>query len=137
MKNIFQIKPILYTLITIFILLLAFFLFLPFFMPANRTLFPLVAILGFMFFILGIMLMFLAKKEKGKLKVFLMLTGFGAIAPLAGSILHNLFYALSIAFTGLKTFFEVLHAGFFILAILVAPVLFIAGIVGSIFYLRD
>ncbi|MFH1429413.1 MAG: hypothetical protein ABIH39_06685 [Candidatus Margulisiibacteriota bacterium] len=100
MKNILKPKPVLYSLITVFILLLIYFLALPFFMPDSRTLFPLVAILGLVFFILGILLMVTAKNEQGKRKLFLMLTGLGATAPLAGSILHNLFYAFSIAFTG-------------------------------------
>ena len=94
-------------------------------------LFPLVAILGFIFLVLGFVLTFIARKEKGRLKLFLMLTGISAIVPFIFSMLHNLFYGLSITFENFKYLFEVLHIACFIVSIIIAPITFIIGIVGS------
>ena len=133
MKNKLRLKIILYSLIIIFILLLAYFL-TPFPSSIERTFFLLAAILGFIFLILGIILTFIARKEKGRLKLFLMLTGISAIAPFIFSILHNLFYGLAIAFGNLKYLFEALHITSFIISIIIAPIMFIVGIVGSIIF---
>jgi len=133
MKNKLFLKRIFYSLISIFILLLICFL-IPFPSAIQRAFFPLVAILGFIFLILGIILIFISRKEKGKLKLFLMSTGISAVAPLVFTILHNLFYALSITFENFKYLFEALHATFFIIAIIIAPIIFIAGIIGSIIF---
>ena len=135
MKKISRLKIILYALIIILFLLVAYFL-TPIPAPIKRTLFPLVALLGFVFLMLGIILIFLARKEKGKLKLFLMLTGISAIVPFIFSILHNLFYGLAITFESFKLIFEILGAGFFIIAIIVAPIMFVVGIVGSFIFLR-
>ena len=131
MKNKSRLKKIFYSLITVFILLLVCFI-IPFPSPIKRTFFPLIAILGLIFLILGIILTLIARKEKGKLKVFLMLTGISAIAPLICSILHNVFYALAIAFENLKFLFEILHVSSFIISIIIAPIIFIIGAIGSI-----
>lgn len=136
MKNKSLLKTILYSLIAVFILLLVLFL-TPFPSPIKRIFFPLIAILGFVFLALGIVLTVIARKEKGKLKLFLMLTGISAIAPLVSSILHNLFYALAIAFENLKYLFEILHATFFIISVIIAPITFIIGIAGSIIFLNN
>jgi hypothetical protein len=135
MKKIVRLKTTLYSLIIILFLLLAYFL-IPFPVPIKRTLFSVVVILGFIFFMLGIILTFMAKKEKGKLKLFLMLTGISAIAPFIFSILHNLFYGLAITFENFELIFEILSASFFIIAIIVAPIMFVVGIVGSLVFLR-
>lgn len=124
-------KPtaILYIMMTIFVLIALFF-FLPE-GPLQRRLFPVLGILGLLFLILGIVLIFLSRKEKGKQKFFLMLTGISAISPLLFSILHNLFYGLAIAFEDLAIIFEPLHAISFIISIIIAPILFIVSITGS------
>ena len=129
MKKRTHLKGILYALTATFILIVTYFL-LPSPEDLKRTLFPLVAVLGFVFLALGIVLIFLSRKEKGKLKGFLLLTGLSAVAPFAGSILHNLFYGLGEAFTALIWLFGPLHAAFFIIALLIAPILFIIGITG-------
>ena len=136
MKNKSCLKTIFYSLIAIFILLLSCFL-IPFPSPIKRAFFPLIAILGFIFLILGIVLAVIARKEKKKLKLFLMLTGISAIAPFIFSILHNLFYALAIAFENLKYLFEALHVTCFIISIIIAPIAFIVGIVGSIILFKN
>lgn len=127
MKNRSIIKKVLISLIIIFILILTFFLLQSF----DINLFPIAAVLGALFLILGIYLTILSKKETGRLKTYLMITGLSASTPLLSVILHNLFYGLGIAFPNLSTFFEILHVGFFLLALIVAPVLFLIGIIAS------
>jgi uncharacterized membrane protein HdeD (DUF308 family) len=109
------IKNILYVMLAIFVLLILYFA-IPFFHDMKRGFFLVIAVLGLAFMVLGILLMVFAVKSRPdkKLKVFLILTGASAIGPLAGSIL------------------EFLHAAFFILALLVSPVVFLVGAVGSI-----
>lgn len=127
-------KTILYSMIAIFILIMLFF-----FVPENslrRMLFPVAGVLGLLFLVLGIVLVFLGRKEQGKLRLFLVLTGASAIAPLLFSVLHNLFYGLAIAFEGLAFLFEPLHAISFIISIIIAPILFITGMIGSIILTR-
>jgi len=135
MKNKSPLKKIFYSLIIIFILLLIYFI-MPFSSDIKRSLFPLVAILGVIFLTLGVILTFFARKEKGKLKIFLILTGISAIAPFVGTILHNLFYGLAITFENFKFLFEALHITFFIISIIIAPIVFLIGIVGSMLFLK-
>ncbi|MEE8131682.1 MAG: hypothetical protein V3T98_01430 [Candidatus Paceibacterota bacterium] len=126
-------------LIIIFIIILVYFLIPYSPSPLNyikSVLFPLIAILGLVFLILGVKLTFIARKEKGKLKLFLMLTGISAVAPLPFAILHNLFYGLAIIFENFKHLFEALHVASFIIAIVIAPIIFIVGAVGSIFFFK-
>ncbi|MCD4811723.1 hypothetical protein K8R14_03925 [bacterium] len=127
MKNKSIIKKVLISLIIIFILILAFFLLQSF----DINLFPVAAVLGVLFLILGIYLTILSRKETEKLKTYLMITGISAITPLISVILHNFFYGLGIAFPNLSGIFEILHVGFFLLALIVAPLLFLMGITAS------
>jgi hypothetical protein len=131
MKNKSFLKKIFYSLIIIFVLLITYFL-ISFLLDLSRIFFLLLLILGLTFLILGIILIVLAKKEKRKLKLFLMLTGISAISPFVFSILHNLFYGLSIAFENFKYLFEALHVASFIISLIVAPLAFIIGVIGSI-----
>ena len=94
------------------------------------------AILGVLFLALGIWLIILARKEKGRLKLFLMVTGISSVAPFAGTILHNMFYAFAITFEKLAFLFEALHATFFIISLVMAPLAFIVGIIGSLICLK-
>jgi hypothetical protein len=135
MKNRSTLKKILYSLIIIFILIVNFFV-IPTPLSEKRIGFLLVAILGLLFLFLGIILIFLARKEKGKLRLFLILTGASAISPLPFSILHNLFYALAIVLEDVKLLFEILDGASFIIALLIAPITFIVGVIGSIVLLR-
>ena len=133
MKNKPFLKTIFYALIIIFVLILLYF-FTP--LANKEAIFLLVAILGFIFLILGIILTFIAKKEKGKLKLFLMITGISAIAPFVFTILHNVFYALAIVFVSFKYLFEALHVISFIISLIVAPIVFIVGVIGSIIFFK-
>ena len=124
-------KSIFYSLVVIFILLMFYFI-IPSPYPIRRRLFVVVMVLSGIFLILGILLIVIARKEKGTLKFFLTLTGIAASVPLIFTLLHNLFYALSITLGELKSLFEVLHVSSFIISIIVAPIMFIIGATGSI-----
>ena len=133
------VKKIFYVLMGIFVLLVSYFLAW-FSDETKRALFPFVAILAAIFFVLGTILIFLTLKLKikKKLKMFLILTGASAVGFLAGVILHNFFYGLGMI-TGhtiiLKYATEALNVAFFIIAILVCPTVFLIGAVGSILML--
>ena len=74
-------------------------------------------------------------KIKGKLRKFLILTGGSAAGFVIFSVLHNFFYALGIIsekIIVLKYIFEALHVAAFFVAILVFPIAFLVGMIGSI-----
>jgi hypothetical protein len=129
-------KKVFYSMIGIFVLILCFFV-VPFSDTLRRTLFPYAGLLGLAFLILGIMLIVftIKAKVKGKLKVFLILVGGSAGMVLVSVLLHNLVYALAIVsenIVWLSWLFEFLHGTFFIIGLLVCPIVFIVGVVGSI-----
>tara|TARA_Y100000310_G_C20439740_1_gene695500 strand:+ start:305 stop:679 length:375 start_codon:yes stop_codon:yes gene_type:complete len=109
------------TLIATFILIIISFIASN---SINRVFFPVAAVLGFAFSILGIVLIILTLKSKlsKKQKTFLVLTGASASGILISAILHNLVSAL----------FNIEEAFFFILAIIVLPIMFLVGVVGSL-----
>ena len=124
-------------MIGIFIVLVSYFTTLPVISPVRRALFPFVVILGLIFLILGIALIYLTKKQKikGKQKIFLILTGVSALCPFIFSILHNFFYALAIItshITLLNYLMEILHIASFFIALLISPIGFLVGVVGTI-----
>ena len=126
---------ILYALIAIFIGIIVVFVF----QAVNdtiRLLFPLLAILGMTFLILGIALIIVVRKEKSKARLPLTITGIAAVSPLLFSVLHNLFYALAITFENIRWLFEALHVISFLLALVVAPITFLIAAVVSIILLR-
>ena len=128
--------PTLSALIVIFVLIVCYFA-IPSPVPLKQAIFPYVAILGLLFLILGIALivMTIKIKVKGALKWLLLTTGIFAICPFVFAILHNFFYALGIFFGHimvLKYLFEFLHTASFIIALLVSPIGFLVGVVGSI-----
>ena len=91
------------------------------------------------FCLLGIsLIIFTIKKIKGKIKSFLLLTGLSAVVFFVFGVLHNLFYALSIVtkkIIFLHYIMEALHTCFFLISVLVCPVGFLIGTVGSIILL--
>ena len=136
-KNPKILKLVFWLLLGIFILLVSYFVFSSQFSDIDRLLFPLVAVLGLIFLLLGITLIFLTIKQKikGKLKIFLILTGVSAVSPLVFSILHNFFYALGIIGENIiviKYIMEILHVASFIIALLVSPIGFLVGAIGVI-----
>ena len=91
---------------------------------------------GTVFTLLGVALIFLTVKKKvgGMLKKFLILTGASAIGIPVSIFLHNAIYGLFIHWFG-AGFWDRIGLGdepvFFIMAILVCPVGFLVGAVGS------
>lgn len=90
----------------------------------------------FLFFLLGAVLLFLTVKSKikGKHRKLLILTGVSATSFFVGILLHNFLYAMAIVASQiiiLKYIFEFLHAVFFILAVIVCPLGFLIGAIGS------
>ena len=126
----------------IFWALIGAFLFIAsqFFIPIVRELVrgPIIFLLPFfLFFLLGIILIFLALKQKvGKsLKSFLILTGGSATGFFLFVILHNFFYGLGIITSQIpvvSSIMEILHVVFFIIAIFVCPLGFVIGAIGTI-----
>lgn len=130
-----RLKIALYSSLSIFFLLIASFIVQGTDLFSSKI-FLLMAILGLLFLILGGYVIFLARKESGRLRRLLMITGVCAIMPLAGSMLHNLFYALGIAYPMFAFPFEVLHTAFFLIALLVAPLTFIICSIYSLILLK-
>ncbi len=104
----------------------------------NRSInFLFMAIPGIIFLLLGIALIVLTAKSgfKGLLKKFLLVTGAAPIGAVVSVILHNAFYGVFIYFFG-ADFWDRIGTGdepvFFILAIIVCPIAFLVGVVGSI-----
>jgi len=132
-----KLKTILYILIGIFVLIVSYFFIQE--LEIKRGYFIGLAILGFIFLIFGGLLIYYTKKEKikGKLKWFLILTGASPIVAFISVILHNLVYGLMIYFFG-EGFWG---AGgdepvFFILALVVCPIVFLVGVIGSLIMIR-
>jgi len=105
--------------------------------PAFRDLlmgFLFIIISGSVFLLLGVALIFLTVKEKvgGTLKKFLLLTGASAAGIFVFVLLHNLVYGLFIYWFGADFWGEGDEPVFFIMAVLVCPIGFLVGAVGSI-----
>lgn len=130
------------TISTIFYSLTAVFLFLlcQFFIPGVREFFqgP-ILFLGpiIIFSLLGAALLFFTVKQKvkGALRKYLLLTGASSAGFFVFIILHNLFYAFAVIsenITILKYILEFLHAGFFLIAVIVCPIGILIGMIGTI-----
>ncbi len=130
MENISKTKKILYSAIVVFILAAVYFLTPP--AAFKRTIFPLIALLGLIFFICGAILTAQGRKYSGKLKVLLMITGISAMSPALSAVLHNLFYGLAITFPSLDSLFKGLHSIFFVISLMIAPLVFIGGAINTI-----
>jgi len=134
-------KPIgiFWSLVMVFVLIMSYFL-IPFSHEIRRALFPVIAVLALVFSVLGLMLIFYTKKLKikGKLRTYFVLVGVSPIGSFISVIFHNFAYGLGIVLFG-TDFWERLGFGdeplFFILALLVFPLLFLIGMVGSIIIL--
>jgi len=127
--------PIFRALVVAFIVVVCLF-----FIPAFRDLLagPEVFLLPFAaFFLLGIALLVFTLREKvgGVLKKFFLLTGASAAGIFVSILLHNAIYGLFIYFFG-ADFWDRIGLGdepvFFIMAVIVCPVGFLVGAVGSI-----
>jgi hypothetical protein len=125
--------------ITFFVLVAIFALILAHFTLNGRLIrlpFPVIEVLAFVFGLLGVLLLVqtVTIKERRIQRIFFLLTGASAVAMPVCAILHNLVYALFIWWFG-EGFWERRGADegvFFILAVVVCPVLFLIGALGSI-----
>jgi len=93
------------------------------------------------FFLLGVILILLTIKTqvKGKLKKFLLLTGFSSSGFFISVLLHNFLYGLGKItehIVLLSYLLEALQVIFFIMAIFICPIGFLAGIVGSLLFIN-
>ena len=128
-KNLRRLKQVFYALIVLFILILITNFLIPMLLLAlgfeRGVLGILFLPLTILFFLLGAILIFLTLKSRigGKLKLFLLLTGVSSVISLISIILHNLLEALGM---------EILSVVFFFIAILISPIGFLIGAIGSI-----
>lgn len=92
---------------------------------------------GLLFFSLGLALLILTIREKPdrNLKIFLILTGSAAVGLPASLVLHNAVYALFTLLLG-PNFWERTGIGdepaFFIMGLIICPLAYLVGAVGSI-----
>lgn len=91
----------------------------------------------FVFFALGVGLIFLTRREKihEKFRRFIIVTGASSSGFLVFVLLHNFFYALEIVtkrYYLISSFLGFLNAVFFVIAIFVCPLAFVTGVTGSI-----
>ena len=111
-----------------------------FLIPAARELLmgiTFLAVAGTVFIALGAALIVLAVKEKvaGALKKFLILTGASVVGIPVSIVLHNAIYGLFITWFG-AGFWDRVGLGdepfFFLMAIVVCPLAFLVGAIGTI-----
>ena len=122
-------------LVGIFVVLVSV-LFVPAFRESLVN-FLFVIISGILFFLLGAALIFLTVKGKvrGTLKKFLILTGASSAGLSVSAFLHNIIYGVFIQLFG-ADFWDRIGLGdepfFFVIAVIVCPIAFLVGAVGSV-----
>jgi hypothetical protein len=123
--------PIFWALVGVFVVIVCLF---P--TPAFRgTIFLwLLSIFGSIFFLLGVALIVLTLREEvsGMLQKFFLLTGASAIGIPVSILLHNAVYGLFIYFFGDGFWNGGDEPFFFILGLIVCPLGFLVGAIGSI-----
>lgn len=133
------------SILTVFWTLLGVFIFILclFFIPTVGDLFKgsvLFLLPLIIFSLLGAVLVILVIREQaaGKLKKFLILTGASATGFFVSILLHNLIYGLFIHCFGENFWVNIGledEPFFFIIAIIVCPIMFLIGAVGTIYCL--
>jgi hypothetical protein len=99
----------------------------------------LISVGGIALFVAGGALVFFTVKEKtgGRLRMLLILTGASAMGITAGVVLHNVVYGLFISLFGAdfwKRIGLMDEPVFFIFALIVCPIAFLIGSIGTIVY---
>ena len=125
-------RSIFWALVGVFLVIVCLFL-IPVFRDLLRG--PLLFLLPLaVFSLLGGALIFFTVKERvrGTLKKFLLLTGASSAGFFIFVLLHNLIYGLFIHFFGAEFWNGGDEPFFFIMAIIVCPIGFLVGTVGSI-----
>jgi len=125
-----------WALLATFALVLGLIL-IPFLEPLMGTVF--LPLLGACF-VLGLALLVLSIRAKhmGAVRKFLILTGASSVGLAVFSVLHNVFYGLATLtedWAILKSVLTGLEVGFFLIATIVCPLAFLAGVVGTIVHL--
>jgi len=127
--------PIFWALVGIFVVIASVF-----FIPTLQEFlmgFLFITISGAIFLLLGVALIFFTVKEKvgGTLKKFFILTGASSAGFFVSVLLHNAIYGLFIYWFG-ADFWDRIGVGdepfFFFMAIVICPIGFLVGAVGSI-----
>jgi hypothetical protein len=126
------IQKVFLILVIIFVLLVGF-IFIPFNDDLKSSLFPLAGIFALVFLILGVYLLIIIRKVKLDkwLKRWLMLVGISPIGVVLSIILHNLIYGLFMVLFGKDFWGDGDEGLFFILGLIVFPLLFLVGLIGS------
>jgi len=128
-------QPIFWALVAVFVVIASVFTVAAFRELLMGPIFLIIS--GAAFFSLGVALIVLTVKEKvgGMSKKFLLLTGASAVGLPVFVLLHNAIYGLFIHFFG-ANFWDRIGMGdepfFFFMAILVCPIGFLVGAIGSI-----
>ena len=128
-----NIKKLYYFQLVAFLFVAAFF-FIP--NEGKRAFIFALFIPGGLFMLSGIVLLVMTYKSKvkGWFKVFLLFMGYSSSGFLVSAVLHNLVYGLFILLFG-GDFWESIglpdEPFFFIIAIIVCPIVFLVGTVGS------
>ena len=112
-------------------------IFIPFLEPLRGTGF--LPLLGACF-VLGLALLVVSIRAKsvGAVRKFLILTGASSVGLAVSSVLHNVFYGLATLtedWAILKSVLTGLEVAFFLIATIVCPLAFLAGVVGTIVHL--
>ncbi len=135
-KGTFRLAATFWVLVGIFVVIASVIVIpAPVFM--KRKIFPFIAVFRIAFFLLGLGLIFLTLKQKvgGMLKKFLILTGASSAGFFVSVLLHNFIYGLLVYWFG-ADFWDRIGLGdepfFSFLAIIVCPIGFLIGAVGSI-----
>jgi len=131
--------PIFWALVAVFIVIVSVFLTMALLPPFEGLLqgLPLLLFItssGSVFLLLGVALIFFTVKEKveGSLKKFLLTTGASATGFFVSILLHNFIYGLFIHFLGADFWNEGDEPFFFIIAVIVCPIGFLVGAIGSV-----
>jgi len=124
--------PLFWAMIAVFVVVVCFFLIEPFrdlIEGSELFLSPFIIL-----FLLGIALLVFTLREKveGLLRVFFLLTAASAVGVFVFVLLHNAVYGLFIYFFGADFWNGGDEPVFFILAVIVCPLGFLTGAVGSI-----
>lgn len=84
---------------------------------------------------IGLVIITFREKIPGKLKFFLLSSGFSAAGFVLGGVLHNLFYALGTLTENLevlRVFLNILEVTFFLTAVIICPIGLLVGVIGTL-----
>lgn len=132
-----KLRTVFYALVVTFLLVVGFI----FFPDVGGGVGRFAMILWVVYSVLGGVLVYLTRKSKfkGALKKYLLLTGISASGFLVSVILHNFFYAIVIITKQATIVYYLagfLGATFFLLGVIVSPIGFLVGVIGTFVKLK-